>query len=101
MYQVVDPGGWILEAVERGGGTIAPGNREPAPSVSVPLEALPAPADSPLLDPEQAGRIGITGLMSLGDKTAADAMAAKEGGGRVAIFDDQAGWLLIPRAAAK
>jgi hypothetical protein len=106
MYQVVDPGGWNLEAVERGGGIIAPANREAAPNAVSPYapqarETIPPPADSPLLDPDQAGRIGITGLMSLGDKTAAEAMAAREGGDRIAIFDDQAGWLLIPRAAAK
>ena len=46
MYQVVDPGGWDIDALDGGKGFIPAANRE------VPPDAL-------LVDPEQAGRITI------------------------------------------
>jgi hypothetical protein len=101
MYQVTDPGGWNLEAVEEGRGFIPdsdtatpPGGR---PADSPPArEAPPMPRDAPLLDPERAARIAITGLMGEEDRPRAEALARQAGGGTTAVFDPSAGWLLIP-----
>jgi hypothetical protein len=101
MYQVTDPGGWNLEAVEKGEGYIPSVNLEVPPNAGspyvVPARAIPPlPADSPLLDPAAAAEITLTGLMTLGEKDQAEAMARQAGDGRTAIFDREAGWLLLP-----
>jgi len=36
MYQVVDPGGWNLEALDGGHGSVLPSNREPSPENGSP-----------------------------------------------------------------
>ncbi len=76
MYQVTDPGGWNVDALD--------GSGSPVPT-----------PPSPLADPTRAAGVTITGLMDRGDRARADAMAAAEGPGRVAVFDDQAGWLIL------
>jgi len=68
MYQVVEPGGWNLEA----------------------LDAPAAPVGQP------AGGIVLTGRMDPGERAAAAAQAAQRGAGWTALFDPQAGWLLLP-----
>jgi len=101
MYQVTDPGGWNVEAVERGEGYIPAVNIEVPPNAGSPYvvparAAGSAPLDSPLVDPDAAADIVITGLMSPEEKPQAEAMAREAGGGRIAVFDPQAGWLLLP-----
>lgn len=101
MYQVVDPGGWNVSAVDRGAGFIPPENLEIPPGAGSALlvparEVPPLAPTSPLFDAETAARVTITGLMKAGDRPEAEAMALKAGPGMTAIFDDQAGWLLIP-----
>jgi hypothetical protein len=101
MYQVVDPGGWNLEAVENGRGFIPAANAEMPPSIDSPgiaqaREAPPLPRDAPLLDPDRAARITITGLMREEDQPRAEALARQAGEGTAAVFDPSAGWLLIP-----
>jgi hypothetical protein len=101
MYQVIDPGGWNLEAVENGKGFIPAANAEIPPSIdSVGIaparEAQPLPRDAPLLDPDRAARITITGLMREEDRPRAEALARQAGEGTAAVFDPSAGWLLIP-----
>ncbi|HEX3731177.1 MAG TPA: hypothetical protein VHV47_15300, partial [Opitutaceae bacterium] len=68
MYQVVDPGGWNLEALD---GPAAP-------------EGPPATG------------IVLTGRMGPGERAEAEAEAARRGPAWTAIFDPQAGWLLLP-----
>jgi hypothetical protein len=90
MYQVVDPGGWNIQALEGGNGYL------PAANTHVPAIQMPSvPEDEPLQDPDAARSITITGLMSQGDRSEAEEMAAKAGG-CAAVYDKQAGWLLIP-----
>lgn len=89
VYQVTDPGGWNIDAVERGGGL---------PYAAPVRPASPAP-DSPLLEADQAQRITVTGLMREEERNEAEAMAARAGSGCSAVFDRQAGWLLIPENA--
>jgi len=101
MYQVVDPGGWNVQALEKGAGFVPVGNIEvPANTGSplvVPASEIPSsPADAPLLDPDAASRITITGLMDPGDRSEAEAMAGRTGGDCAAVYDKQAGWLLVP-----
>jgi hypothetical protein len=105
MYEIVDPGGWNLEAVEGGQGFIPAVNEESVSSAGSPpaipaREMPPLPPDAPLLDPARAGRITITGLMSREDQAKAEAMALKDGEGSAAVYDEEAGWLLIPRPAS-
>jgi hypothetical protein len=101
MYQVTDPGGWNLDAVEEGRGYIPDANAAPSP-VAPPAdfpparEAPPVPRDAPLLDPDRAARISITGLMGEEDRPRAEALARQAGGGTAAVFDPSAGWLLVP-----
>ncbi len=76
MYQITDPGGWNVDALD--------GGNSPAPS-----------AASPLADPVRAAGITITGLMDRGDRARAEGIAAAQGPGRVAVFDEQAGWLIL------
>jgi hypothetical protein len=101
MYQVVEPGGWNLQALESGDGYVPAANLEaPANTGSplvVPAAQVPSsPADAPLLDPEAASRITITGLMDPGDRPEAEAMAGRAGRACAAVYDRQAGWLLVP-----
>lgn len=86
MYQVVDPGGWDIKALESGNGYL--------PAINV--QAPSVPEDEPLLDPDAARAITITGLMSPEDRPEAEAMARRAGGALSAVYDKQAGWLLIP-----
>jgi hypothetical protein len=88
MYEVTDPGGWNVDAVDQGKGYIPAANRE-------------MPADSPLLDADQAAHITITGLMDPADKGKAAEIASREGAGRVAVFDEQAGWLILQKDELK
>jgi hypothetical protein len=101
MYQVVDPGGWNIAAVEQGGGYIPVVNLEAPPGPgsphAAPARAVPTLADSsPLLDPPAAAEIVITGLMRLADEPEADELARRRGPGVSAQYDEQAGWLLLP-----
>ncbi len=91
MYQVTDAGGWNVDAAEEGRGYI------PAANLETPAGGAPPPAHSPLLDATRAADTIITGLMDPGDKARAEAMAEKAGAGRTTVFDDQAGWLLLPK----
>jgi hypothetical protein len=82
MYEVTDPGGWNVDAVEQGKGYIPAANQE-------------TPTVSPLIDADQAAHITITGLMDPADKARAEEIARREGEGRVAVFDAEAGWLIV------
>lgn len=83
MYQIVDPGGWNLEALDPSSGAFVASGEEPPP------------AGTPLLDPGRAADTVITGLMRLEDRAAAETLAQKSAG-RAAFFDEEAGWLLVP-----
>jgi hypothetical protein len=101
MYQIAEPGGWNIEAVERGRGFVSAANLEAQANANrsdlVPgREVPPVPPDAPLLDPERAARITITGLMREDERAEAEARARQAGQGTAAIFDREAGWLLIP-----
>jgi hypothetical protein len=101
MYQVVDPGGWNVDAVEQGHGYIPPVNLEmppePASSAGVPARGIaPLGSSSPLLDPAVAAEIVITGLMRPDDQPAAEGLARRQGAGSTVLYDEQAGWLLLP-----
>lgn len=90
MYQVVDPGGWNLDALEEGRGLA------PAPVTSQPALG----SELRLIDPDVAARTVITGLMRPEDRAAAEKMAERSAGGQTrAVFDEQAGWLLVPLRA--
>lgn len=98
MYQIVEPGGWNVEAAESKSPLRAKNEiRSPTLSNS-PLkpETISAP-DRPLLDPTQIGDIVLIGLMRESDRPQAEAMARKAGD-RDAIFDRDAGWFLLRRA---
>jgi len=95
IYQVVDPGGWNLEAVESGHGSVSASNRE------LPPENASLPGDPSPLDPARAVGITITGLVRRQDRPEAEAMAMRIGGGNEAVFDTQAGWLLVPPEPAR
>jgi hypothetical protein len=106
MYQVVDPGGWNIEAVEQGRGYIPSVNLEVPPGQGSPYQAparglVPLPADSPLLAPEAAAEIVITGLMRLDEQPQAEGLARGQVPGTKAVFDEQAGWLLLPPPPGK
>lgn len=101
MYQVIDPGGWNLSAIEQGNAYIPAANIDGAANAAGPLlipmrDAPEDPATTPLLDAKAAAGITITGLMNAGDRAEAEAMAKRAGGALVAVFDRQAGWLLVP-----
>lgn len=101
MYQVTDPGGWNLEAVQQGNGYIPAINVESAPGMGsayvAPAREIKAPpTNQPLLDPDAAARIVMTGLMRPEDRNQAEAMARQAGVGFAAIFDPAAGWLILP-----
>ena len=101
MYQVVDAGGWNLEALEQGHGYIptinleAPPNQAPS-SGTLARGLAPLAPSSPLLDPVGAADIVITGLMRMDDRPAAEELARRQGAGSTALYDEQAGWLLLP-----
>jgi hypothetical protein len=78
MYQVVDPGGWNLAALDRGGGYL------PAANALGPPEAPTAPG------------ILVTGRMRPEERPQAEAEAARQGPGWTALYDPQVGWLLLP-----
>jgi hypothetical protein len=94
MYEIVDPGGWNIDAAEQERGFIPASNSE-----KQPRGAPDSSVDSPLLDPDLAARITITGLMRLENRDEAEALARNARDGRIAVFDDQAGWLLVPGRA--
>ena len=105
MYQVTDPGGWNIEAVDQGRAYIPAVNLEVPPNIGSPYvvparEVPPLPVNAPLLDPVKSAQIVMTGLMGRGDQAQAEAMARKAGEGRIAVFDSQAGWSLMPSPAA-
>ena len=95
MYQVVEPGGWNIDAAEEGRGFI-PVSNAAMPAVQSAGRPCVGPENSPLLDPEFAGKTTILDLMRLEDRNEAEAVARRAGDGRIAVFDDQAGWLLVP-----
>jgi hypothetical protein len=101
VYQITDPGGWNVNSLDQSGAYI------PAPNLEVPADATspslaparpapPIPPDTPMLDPAKSDKIVITGLMRKEDQAQAEAMARRDGEGRVAVFDSEAGWLLMP-----
>jgi hypothetical protein len=101
VYQVTEPGGWNLDAVDQGKAFIPAANIDVPPNMGSPYvvpakDVPPLPADTPLIDTVQASEIILTGLMRHEDKDQAEAMARKAGGGRMAVFDEQAGWVLMP-----
>jgi len=101
MYQVVDPGRWNIDAVEQGRGYIPSVNLEVPPNQGspyvVPARGIaPLASSSALLDPTAAGQIVITGLMRPEDKPEAEGLARRQGAGTTAVYDEQAGWLLLP-----
>jgi len=101
MYQVTDPGGWNIDAVQNGNGYIPAVNVEVPPGTAsayaAPAREMKAPPlDRPLLDPEAAARIVMTGLMRLEDRPQAEAMARQAGAGFSAVFDSEGGWLVVP-----
>lgn len=100
MYQIVDPGGWNIDAIEQGEGYIPAANLEVPPNIGspyvVPAKEIPPVSErSPLLDPAAARQVTITGLMRREDRTEAEELA-REKGGSTAVYDNQAGWLLLP-----
>jgi hypothetical protein len=102
MYQVTDPGSWNVDAVEQGKGYISAANLEVPPSVGSPYvvparEVPPLPPESPLLDLATVAKTTITGLGRPEDKPQAEALARQAGSGCTAVYDDQVGWLLVPR----
>ena len=97
VYQITEPGGWNLEMLEHGR-SLADANVEISSRslVIAPARDLPErPGNSPLLDPAKATQIVLTGLMRQEDQAQAEAMA-RQAGDRVAMFDAEAGWLLMP-----
>jgi hypothetical protein len=101
MYQVTEPGGWNVEAADQGNGYVPAVNLEAPASLASPdlvpaRPADPIPANVPLLDADALAHISITGLMKPEDKAQAEAMARHLGGGYLAVYDDQAGWLIMP-----
>ena len=101
VYQITDPGGWNVDALDQSGAYIPVTNLEvPAdaasPSLAPARQAPPIPPDAPMLDPAKSDKIVITGLMRKENQAQAEAMARRDGEGRVAVFDSEAGWLLMP-----
>jgi hypothetical protein len=101
VYQVVDPGGWNIDAVEQGHGYIPSVNLELPPGQGAPYGVpargiAPLAPASPLLDPAAAREIVITGLMRPDDQPAAEGIARRQGAGFTALYDEQAGWILLP-----
>lgn len=103
MYQVADEGGWNLAALEPGAsGYIPAANVETPANIGNPI-AAPARVSPPLpseskhlidhIDPEN---VVITGLLAQSDQAQASTMASDKG--LMAVWDEQLGWLLIPRA---
>lgn len=86
MYQIAEPGQWNVDALDP----------DRAASEPPPETVHRGEPDSPLLDPDRAARIRFTGLMSPSDAVAAALRAKAAGPGTQAVFDVQAGWLLIP-----
>ncbi len=102
MYQVTEPGAWNLDALDRSS-RIADTNIESSPRSVVIAPARDAPEipkNSPLLDADKAAQIVLTGLMRQEDQTQAEAMA-RQAGDRIAMFDTEAGWLLMPSDTSK
>lgn len=83
MYQVTEPGGWNLDAIDQG--------RAYIPDVNSEAPALGSRA-SPGTDAAVRGCI-VTGLMTPADRDKAESVARKTGG--TAYFDDQAGWVIL------
>ncbi len=97
MYQIVEPGGWNVEAAESKSPLRAKKEiRSPTLSTSqAKTENISVP-DRPLLDPSQADDIVLTGLMRESDRPQAEAMA-RNADDRSAVFDRDAGWFLLRR----
>jgi hypothetical protein len=87
MYQIIDSGGWDIDALDAGGSAVPPASVERPVSLGPP---------SAIVDPALAARAVITGLMAREDRPAAEALAAGRGAGWKAVFDREAGWLLVP-----
>ena len=98
MYQIVEPGGWNVDAVEskssRGAKNEIPSRNPSTPSLMAENLSV---ADRPLLDPAKADDIVLTGLMRESDRPQAEAMA-RNTGDRSALFDRDAGWFLLRRS---
>jgi hypothetical protein len=101
MYQVAEPGGWNVEAVDQGKAYIPAVNLEIPPGQGspyvVPAREIPAPpARAALLDPDLARRVVLTGLMRREDQPQAEAIARQTGPACTAAFDPEAGWIVLP-----
>jgi hypothetical protein len=101
MYQVAEPGGWNVEAVDQGNAYIPAVNLEIPPGqgspYAVPAREVPAPpARAALLDPDLARQIVLTGLMRREDQPQAKELARQSGRDCTAAFDPEAGWILLP-----
>ena len=81
MYQVTEPGGWNVDAIDQG--------RAYIPSVN---SEAPAIREAPDPGSTVSGCV-ITGLMKPADRDRAEVMARHAGG--TAYFDDQAGWVIL------
>lgn len=100
MYEVADPGGWNVAALDSDAPVTmsAPGARPMTSSVraEAPVAKAEAAPASPLVNPALAARVRFTGLMAESDRTAAETEAARSGA--QAMFDPEAGWLLVEPA---
>jgi len=90
MYQVIDPGGWNLDQVDKQGGRLremlVPSN--PSPQKAADL--------GPILSQNILKEVIFTGIMQYSEKSLADAIRLSHNATFGLLYDTKAGWLLIP-----
>lgn len=102
MYQVAEEGGWNIDALEPGASGYIPSVNIEVPAnignpVVAPARRAPdLPAGSRHLAEEiDLSRVDVTGLFNESDRAQAEAMASAKG--LNAEWDEELGWILVPR----
>jgi len=90
MYQVIDPGGWNLDQVDKQGGRLRDSLRPSYknPQIATDLE--------PILPENILKEVIFTGIMQYSEKSLADAIRLSHNATFGLLYDTKAGWLLIP-----
>jgi len=90
MYQIVDPGGWNIDQVDKYGGRLGDETKSmnQNPLKSTELEAI--------LPQNKLNEVIFTEVMQYSDKPQAELIRLRNQPSFSLIYDSKAGWLLIP-----
>jgi hypothetical protein len=93
MYQITDPGGWNLDAIEQSGAVISTSRAQQNKLNTLDSNQLQ------LIDAGHIEQVVITGYMDPKDRDKAEILRGSTHADFGIIYDAETGWLLLPRSS--